>query len=321
MNLNLNELLESLEQNTQIEKKASVTQVTPSVSEELAGILEKKASENLASQAFAQGEELARQLLTKLATEIQDNNAVMQAQDEQKVVPTETAGTVEQVLQGTVDQALGRGATSDDRVDEKADEGNGVAAGAPITSEENMNKQAQENSSLAAYIMEKLAQEFSAEVTTPAAGVNVAGAAVPNKIQEDNAVMTAQGDQKVTGIVPGGDGTVNALFETIVAKAIATGAGSDNLVGAVPTDPMGVESISHGDEQVEKAAAVSALCEAGLDFDSAVDLVKQAEEQILSEAWEHEKQAAFGSLIEAGIDFDQAVALIKQAEADLTAAK
>lgn len=318
--MNLNELLDSLEQSAQIEKKASVQEETkPSVSAELADVLEKKASEDLTKQAFAQGEELARQLLEKMANEIQTDNAVMQAQDDQKVVPTQTGGTIEQVLQGTVDQATERGATSDDRVNEEHQEGKvDVAAGAPINSEENMNKQAQENSSLAAFIMEKLAQEFNPQVSTPAAGI-AAGVGAPNKLQQDNAVMTAQDDAKVQGIVPGGDGTVNALFETIVAKALANGAGSDNLADtAAPAVPGVVDAASQaGGPEVEKAAAVSALCDAGLDFDSAVALVKQAEEEIVAEEWEHEKQAAFGSLLEAGVDFDDAVALVKQAEEEL----
>lgn len=317
--MNLNELLESLEQSAQIEKKASEqpTAVEPDLS-----AIEKKASEDLTKVAFAQGEELARQLLEKLANEIQTDNAVMQAQDDQKIVPTETGGTVEQALQGTVDEAVERGATSDDRVDEQIEEGAASPAGESI--EDNMNKQAQENSSLAAFIMEKLAQEFNPQVSTPAAAVNVAGAPVPNKIQQDNAVMTAQDDAKVQGVVPGGDGTVNALFQTIVGKALASGAGSDNLAAnAAPAVPGVVDAASQSGgevgagEEVEKAAAVSALCDAGLDFDSAVALVKQAEEELAVEAWEHEKQAAFNSLVEAGIDFDDAVALVKQAEEEL----
>lgn len=315
--MNLNELLESLEQSAQIEKKASEqsVEVAPAIS---ADVLEKKASEDLTKVAFAQGEELARQLLEKLANEIQTDNAVMQAQDDQKVVPTETGGTIEQVLQGTVGQALDRGATTDDRVDAAIDEGAAASESKSTQPEETMNKQAQENSSLAAFIMEKLAQEFNPQVSTPAAAVNVAGAPVPNKIQQDNAVMTSQDDAKVQGIVPGGDGTVNALFETIVGKALASGAGSDNLAeGAAPAVPGVVDAASQAGEEVEKAAAVSALCDAGLDFDSAVALVKQAEEELAVEAWEHEKQAAFNSLVEAGVDFDDAVALVKQAEEEL----
>ena len=185
--MNLNQLLASLEQSAGIEKKASDTEeVKPSVTAELAGVLEKKASEDITKQAFAQGEELARQLLSKLANEIQTDNAIMAAQDDTKIVPTKTGGTVEQALEAIVNEAVSRGATSDDRVDEELD-----------NSEEKMNKQAQENNQLAVFIMEKLAQEFNPQVSTPAAQVNVYGAAVPNMIQVDNAIMTAQDDAKV----------------------------------------------------------------------------------------------------------------------------
>ena len=48
-----------------------------------------------------------------------------------------------------------------------------------------------------------------------------------------------------------------------------------------------------------------------MDFDTAVSLVKQAEEAPLAEAWEQEKKAAFGMLLDQGVDFDVAVNLIK----------
>lgn len=333
MNLNLDSLLQSLETEAKLEKTASATEtVKPAISAELAGVLEKKASDDLTKQAFAQGESLARELLAKMAgNPIIEGNAAMVADDDAKVTSNETGGDVESVLQSTVDKAVASGATTEDRVNHETQVNNVEPAGGSVgstvkqaeatTEESTMNKAAQEDKSLAQMIMEKLAQEFSPEVTTPAAGVNVAAAPVPNRIQQDNAKMTAEDDAKVEGMVPGGDGTVNALFETIVAKAVAQGAQSDDLVNG----DSHVESRLHGDvgnvkiasEEVEKAAAVSALCAEGMDFDTAVSLVKQAEESLDSEAWEQEKRACFDKLIEGGVDFDSAVSLVKQAEEDL----
>lgn len=345
--LNLNSLLADLEASSQIEKKASAaTDVKPAVSAELAGILEKKASTDLTSKAFAEGEALARELLTKMADDYaastaQNNiiagDAQMIADDSQKIEPN-GQGTIEQVLQKTVDAAESRGATTDDRIDGEGAKANNVTpAGNPVEGEKQaadataqttkeetpMNKTASD-SQLAKLIMEKLAQELSPEVTTPAAAVNTAATAAPNKIQRDNAVMTAQDDAKVMGVgQPGGDGTVNALFESIVARAVAQGGQSDDLVnGDAHVEGRAEEPHQNGgpgpvSEGQEKAAAVSALCDAGMDFESAVSLVKQAEEELVAESWEQEKRACFDKLVAQGVDFDQAVALIKQAEEDL----
>jgi len=335
MSLNIDDLLRGLETHAQIEKTASINEVTkPAISAELANILEKKASDDVTARAFAEGEALARELLSKLANEIQVGNAEMVADDDKKVLPNATGGSVEDVLQGTVDNAVASGATTEDRVNHETQVNNVEPAGGAVDGEKQASADTQENkettmdkvasnSELAQYIMEKLAQEFNATVTTPAAGEVVAAAPAPNMIQRDQATMVAQDDAKVQGVVPGGDGTVNALFETIVANAKAQGGQSDDLVngsGSVASrQTQGVDGAptTGASEEVEKAAAVSALCEAGMDFDTAVDLVKQAEEELHAEAWEQEKRACFDALIEQGVDFDQAVALIKQAEEDL----
>jgi hypothetical protein len=338
MSLNLNDLLRGLEAEAQIEKKASTTEAAaPSVSDELAQVLQKKASEDITTRAHAEGEALARALLEKLANEmpavnnIQADNNAMVADDDKKVIDN-PGGTVEQVLEGVVANAKATGATSDDRVDGDGPHADNVApAGAEKQAQEattetkeeiTMDKKASD-SDLAKFIMEKIAQEFSPAVTTPAAAVNTAAAPAPNKIQRDNAIMTAQDDAKVQGIVPGGDGTINALYETIVAKAVAQGGQSDNLIDGTPhvaeraDAPIQTGGAGPVSEGQEKAAAVSALCDAGMDFETAVDLVKQAEEELLAEAWEQEKRACFDQLVAEGVDFDQAIALIKQAEEDL----
>ncbi len=331
-NLNINEILESLNQSAGMEKVAGEvkTDQTLPVAEQLQTILEKKAEQDVSSQAFKDGEELAKQLLEKLANEVITDNAIMASQDDKKIVPTETAGSVEQVLAGTVGQALDRGATSDDRVDDLHDKGRGPMAGDEInkqaTEEINQEKKAeqttedQEIKEMANEIMKKIAQVVGEATTTPAAASNVEGAPVPNMVQMDNASMTSYDDQKVQPL-PGAEGTINNILEAIVANAKTQGgAGSDDLVnGEGPVEgaaAIGVKAAEENDE-VEKAAAVSALVEAGCGFNDAVELVKQAERELFTDSLENEKQAAFSALVEEGIDFDTATSLVKQAEEDL----
>ena len=303
--MNLNELLADLEQSAGLEKTAGAKpekSVAPAIKSELASVLEKKAEQDLTKQAFEEGSTLAKMLLEKLANEIQVDNAIMEASDDKKVVPI-NGSTIEGTLQGTVDQAVARGAESDDRVDPVLDK------------EAQLTKQAQENKTMAKSIMNKLAQMVGEPTTAPAAAVNVAGAAVPNMVQVDNAGMTAFDDAKVTPL-PGTEGTINNILEALVAKAKSEGAGSANLVdgqGAVE----GAVALGSPEDQVEKAAAVNALVGEGMDFDTAVGLVKQAEAEILGEAKEQEKVAAVNALADAGYDFETAVELVKQAEAEI----
>lgn len=319
MSINLNDLLNGLETEAGIEKVASEQSVAPAVSEELKGILEKKASEDLTAAAQAEGAAVAKQLLEKLANEIQIANNQMVAEDATKIVPQDSAGTVEDVLKGTVEEGLDRGATDDNRVDEMKDAGKGEVSGDPLPE---TVKSAQEDKDMANEILQKIAQIVGEQTTTPAAAVNTDAGTVSNKIQEDNAKMTAYDDQKVDPL-PGAEGTINNILEAIVSKAKSdgSGAGSDDLVnGTGPTEGAAAVPVTNeivGGDSVEKAAAVSALCGEGMDFESAVALVKQAEEELNAEAMEVEKQAAFEALVEAGADFDTAVALIKQAEEDL----
>jgi hypothetical protein len=65
-------------------------------------------------------------------------------------------------------------------------------------------------------------------------------------------------------------------------------------------------------DEHEKAAAVSQLVAEGIDFDSAVNMVKEAAEEIEREEVSQVKQAALAHLIDNGMDFDQAVNLVKR---------
>ena len=289
----------SLEVDAGMEKSASVTpQVKPNISQELEGLLTKAAEVDMTKSAFAQGEALAKELLQKLAAEneIQIGDAVMEAQDATKVVPT-SCGTIDQSMAETVAQAAARGASSEDVMD-KLEDG---------------EKRAMENRKLARNIMSKVAQMVGEPTTTPAAEANVAGAVAPNMIQLDNAGMTAQDDVKVVPM-PGTEGTINNILQSIVAQAQAQGAGSENIVDGPAAPEGGGAHLGTIEDEQEKAAAVSALTAEGLDFDTAISLVKQAEVDLNEEAEMQEKMAAVNALIGQGVDFDSAVELVKEAE-------
>jgi hypothetical protein len=129
--------------------------------------------------------------------------------------------------------------------------------------------------------------------------------ATPNLIQANNAEMTAFDDAKVEPL-PGSEGTINNILESIVDRAKEQGAVSDDLVnGDMPA--------TDEEDAIEKAAAVSALVDAGCDFESAVAMVKEAEELLLNDADQLEKLAAINELCAAGYDFDTATDLVKAA--------
>ncbi len=289
--MNLDSLMRDLESVSGMEKVASAPEVVPNLKDELAGVLTKRAEQDLTKVAFAEGVKLAETLLNNLSNQIHTGNAVMEAQDDQKIVPT-NGGTIEDVLKATVAQGVARGGTSEDRVDEIIDQTEKTAMTNPI--------------------LAKIASSLDIPVVQSDAAANVAGAPVPNMIQMDNAAMTAQDDAKVQP-TPGAEGTVNEILQAIVAQAQSTGAGSDNLAATVPA----TEGAVAPDAQAEKVAAMQYLTDNGYDFDTAVALVKEAEAQLYEDEDMQEKVAAVQYLTDAGYDFDSAVELVKQAEYEL----
>jgi hypothetical protein len=150
-----------------------------------------------------------------------------------------------------------------------------------------------------------------------------------DKVKIDQAATVAEGEAAIKPL-PTGDGikntgTINEIFDAIVADALAQGAAGQEQVHStgVSAQEGNAESavpnqvkVASEQEAIEKAAAVSALVEQGVDFMEAVELVKQAAAEI---EFEMEKSAAMQALIEDGVDFDQAVELVKQASTgDLT---
>lgn len=192
---------------------------------------------------------------------------------------------------------------------------------------EQMNKQASEaGRALANGILQKLAGVGDTNSET---GVGPTGAS--SKVIADNAAMVAEDNLKIK-VMPGTDGmgdggSINQIFDAVVADAMAQGAASHDQVhtqgvagaeGAVNAQALpnqvqtGAKESTDADA-VEKAAAVTALVNSGVDFDYAVDLVKAAEQSLLLDEENQIKQAALGELLEAGVNFDMAVALVKEA--------
>lgn len=293
-NINLNALLDSLESDYGMEKSASASTSVAApgqvnVSDELKTVLEKRASLDVSKSAFEDGEKVARELLEKLAGDVNlaiAENAVSVASDDAKVTPT-VDGSAEGVLQGTVAKQVALGATGEDRVD-------------PILDKQASEKE--ENFNMANRILEKLAEAVGA----PDVG-QVSGISAPNLAQANTLAQVAFDDSKIEG-TPGTEGNVNAVLQNIVAKFQAKGAGSENLAdGQIAAEGAQVtQGIQGGNEEIEKAAAVAYLTDAGVDFNSAVDMVKEAE-------FNMEKEAAFEALTEAGFDFDTAVEMVKEA--------
>lgn len=178
---------------------------------------------------------------------------------------------------------------------------------------------------LADALLTKLAEEES----NTHAGVTADG--VPNKVTVDNAQIVAEDDAKIKPM-PTGDGTtnqgtVNQILDGIVQDAIAQGAVSQTgnvaaQAGTASANEGAAEAIATpnqvpvedgASDEVEKAAAVAALVQDGFDFNSAVEMVKVAEQELNFERDTQIKQAALGALMDRGVSFEDAVDMVKSA--------
>lgn len=130
-------------------------------------------------------------------------------------------------------------------------------------------------------------------------------------------------------------GNPNQVLQNAIANALANGAvhpdqldlnvmnqGADGGNTHIPLQDMAgnydlnaVGANQMAADQIEKVAAVATLVDNGYDFDHAVAMVKQAEQEILAEEDMQIKQAAVNTLMSQGYDVNTAVALIKQASA------
>jgi len=196
-----------------------------------------------------------------------------------------------------------------------------AAATLPSTTKDtDMNKQAQAaGAALADALIASLTKQANAGDVVTTNGTTPEG--VPNKNQVDTAQLVAEDDAKIKP-QPGAGGNVNQILDAIVQDTMAQGAASFDQVHTtgVAGQEGNVESavpnqVKTASDEQEKAAAVSALVADGVDFDQAVNLVKQAEAEMEAEHELQVKQAAIGALMDRGVDFAQAVNMVKSAGA------
>lgn len=136
-------------------------------------------------------------------------------------------------------------------------------------------------------------------------------AAAGNNVAVETAEMEAQHGERITQ-TPRQGKTVTEVAKALAAKTPgqqeddieATEGNSEAAVSAIPSD-------------IEKAAAVDGLMGEGYAFEDAVELVKQASEEIAAEDAELEKIAAVNALIGEGINFEDAIELVKQASHEM----
>lgn len=319
--MKLEELLESLDKAAEVKAPAATADDKPQVSKELDALLTKEAAETNARQAFEDGEKLAHSILETLATQAV-SEATKQAETKTDATSkVEEKPAVEKVAEEKKAEVKAAPATATKEVEKKAET-------KVETKEETMNKQATDaGKELAAAILEKLAaaQGPSSENSGPSGAVH--------KIQQDHAKDVSQDDAKV-GPTPGRNGTFNQLFDAIVAKAkavsnatgydqVATGPAAgheakDQALGT-PAIPPSPDINDHAKIAEEKQEAVSLLIKAGASWEQAVELVKQASEEIEAEEMTQIKIAAVNELMESGVDFDIAVDSVRTAVQEVTA--
>jgi hypothetical protein len=195
---------------------------------------------------------------------------------------------------------------------------------------EDMNKQASEaGKALAQALLKK------AGVGDVSTDNGIPAGVVPNKTQVDLAAQKAEHDMVIQPL-PGTDGagnggTINQIFDAIVADAFARTNAKDEQESGNTAKAEGAVNANQAPNQVpiegpgaiggesqEKTAALIALVNDGVDFDQAVNLIKAAEEELIKEHDAQVKAAALNELLNSGVDFDKAVAMVKSAGAKQT---
>lgn len=152
----------------------------------------------------------------------------------------------------------------------------------------------------------------------------------PNNVIAETAAQAASSSAGQQAIPK--DGNITQVMQAVLQNGLATGAvGPDQLylnsiaqgqdegnspIGLMSSDGHDINAVAPGasmSEQVEKVAALVHLVDNGVDFDSAVNLVKQAEQEIFAENYEQEKIAAVNDLMAQGYQIEDAVAMVKEA--------
>lgn len=148
-------------------------------------------------------------------------------------------------------------------------------------------------------------------ITETAAQVASSSAGLAETPREGNSITNTLQGLVANGIANG------AVREDALDEHLDSGKDEGNgQVGLHASDEHEINATHEGsemDDEVEKTAALIELVDNGIDFNTAVDLIKQAEEDLLSEEYEQVKQAAVAGLLNEGMDIESAVQLVKVA--------
>lgn len=178
-----------------------------------------------------------------------------------------------------------------------------------------MNKQASvAGQALAQALLQKKA--YAGDMTTQN---GVVPGTAGSKVIADNAQMEAEGASYIKPMLLSdgirNSGTVNEIFDAVIADAVGQGATGDEQVHQTGVAAQEGNVEDHAVPNQVKVAYMNELLEQGVDFDEAADMVKSAAEQEASDNLE--KAAAINELVGRGHDFEDAVALVKQAAEEI----
>ena len=142
-----------------------------------------------------------------------------------------------------------------------------------------------------------------------------------NMVQSDINQMEQQHDQRIDQNPVQGK-TVAEMAKAIMDRAASNGgaAAPERTAQEVAAEGGAQDpELAAGPSDLSKQAseAVSMLINEGVSFDDAVELVKQAADQMATDSLELEKAAAVDQLVAEGYDFLDAAELVKQAAAEL----
>ena len=142
-----------------------------------------------------------------------------------------------------------------------------------------------------------------------------------NMVQYDINQMEQQHDQRIDQNPVQGK-TVAEMAKAIMDRAASNGgaAAPERTAQEVAAEGRAQDpALAAGPSDLSKQAseAVGLLIADGASFDEAVDLVKQAQEELVGNYLEMEKAAAVDQLVSEGYDFEDAAILVKQAAAEL----
>ena len=142
-----------------------------------------------------------------------------------------------------------------------------------------------------------------------------------NMVQADLDKMEGQHDDRIE-LNPVQGKTISEMAKALMDRAATNGgaAAPERTAQEVAAEGRAQDpELAAGPSDLSKQAseAIGMLINEGVSFDDAVELVKQAADQLATDSLEFEKAAAVDQLVAEGYDFLDAAELVKQAAAEL----